>query len=83
MTRNAVAAAKQLPRSHLIGMASETCIHCEGTGTRLVYRAKVVACNCVFRAIFRACLARFSSNPNRIGSIPLHFKNVLLDADYL
>ena len=46
-------------RSNTIGMATETCKYCEGNGTRKVYKATKRPCNCVFRAIFRACLARF------------------------
>ena len=49
----------QWDRSNTIGMATETCKYCEGHGTRVVYKTKASPCNCVFRAIFRACLARF------------------------
>jgi hypothetical protein len=34
------------------------------------------------RPVAFAILARFSRQPNRIRSIPLHFENVLLDADF-
>jgi hypothetical protein len=46
-------------RSDHIALASETCSYCEGKGARVVYRDKIVPCNCAFRAIFRACLARW------------------------
>jgi hypothetical protein len=49
----------QWDRSNTIGMAIETCKYCEGNGTRVVYKTKASPCNCVFRAIFRACLTRF------------------------
>ena len=49
----------QWDRSNTIGMATETCKYCEGNGTRVVYKTKASPCNCVFRAIFRACLTRF------------------------
>jgi hypothetical protein len=49
----------QWDRSNTIGMATETCKYCEGHGTRVVYKTKASPCNCVFRAIFRACLTRF------------------------
>ena len=34
------------------------------------------------RPVAFAIFARFSRQPNRIRSIPLHFENVLLDADF-
>src|ERR1035441_3927799 len=46
-------------RSSMIGMATETCKYCEGHGARVTYKTKSSPCNCVFRAIFRACLARY------------------------
>ena len=49
----------QWDRSNTIGLATETCKYCEGNGTRVVYKTKASPCNCVFRAIFRACLTRF------------------------
>jgi len=49
----------QWDRSNTIGLATETCKYCEGNGTRVVYKTKASPCNCVFRAIFRACLSRF------------------------
>jgi hypothetical protein len=39
--------------------ATETCKYCEGNGTRKVYKSTQRPCNCVYRAIFRACLNRF------------------------
>jgi len=49
----------QWDRSETIGMANGTCKYCSGRGLRLVYKTKASPCNCVFRAIFRACLNRF------------------------
>ena len=49
----------QWDRSNTIGLATEKCKYCEGNGTRVVYKTKASPCNCVFRAIFRACLSRF------------------------
>ena len=46
-------------RSNTIGLANESCTYCEGQGTRAIYKTKEAPCNCVFRAIFRACLNRF------------------------
>ena len=46
-------------RSNTIGLASESCCYCNGDGMRPVYEDKQAPCNCVFRAAFRACYARF------------------------
>ena len=46
-------------RSATLALAAPNCAHCLGTGMRSLKRGKPHACNCVFRAIFRACLARF------------------------
>lgn len=46
-------------RSNAIGLAKTSCTHCHGYGTRLVHKGKEVPCNCVFRAVFRACFNRF------------------------
>jgi len=66
----------QWDRSNTIGMAAETCKHCEGNGTRAVYKTKTHPCNCVFRAIFRACLARFrdcAENGTPFGTVSWEF----------
>ena len=49
----------QWNRSNTIGLASNSCCYCQGVGLRLVYKSHQVPCGCVFRAVFRACLARF------------------------
>jgi hypothetical protein len=46
-------------RSNTIGLANGSCAHCQGHGMRVVYRKNEAPCDCVFRAIFRACLSRF------------------------
>jgi hypothetical protein len=46
-------------RSNTIGLASESCCYCNGNGMRPIYEDKTAPCNCVFRAAFRACYARF------------------------
>src|SRR5438045_3732613 len=46
-------------RSNTIGLANASCSFCHGQGMRLVYLNRQAPCNCVFRAIFRACLQRF------------------------
>lgn len=46
-------------RSNTIGLANESCCYCNGLGMRGIYEDKKAPCNCVFRAAFRACYARF------------------------
>ena len=46
-------------RSETIGLAKTTCTHCHGYGMRLRRNHEEGPCDCVFRAIFRACYARF------------------------
>jgi hypothetical protein len=47
-------------RSETIGLAKEGCVLCHGFGLRSSNRTGLDApCNCVLRAIFRACYARF------------------------
>jgi hypothetical protein len=46
-------------RSETIALAKATCTHCHGYGLRPGRQDREVACNCVYRAIFRACYARF------------------------
>ncbi|MBK9169263.1 MAG: hypothetical protein IPM24_17625 [Bryobacterales bacterium] len=46
-------------RDVTFGLAMPSCVHCGGHGTRNGRRGMEVPCNCVFRAIFRACYERF------------------------
>lgn len=46
-------------RSSTIALAKTTCMHCHGYGMRPGRNNQETPCNCVFRAIFRACYARF------------------------
>ena len=46
-------------RSETLALAVPNCSHCFGTGIRSLKRGQPHACNCVLRAIFRACYARF------------------------
>ncbi len=46
-------------RSETIGLAKESCAHCKGAGQRSIRKGRPTPCNCVLRAIFRACYARF------------------------
>ncbi len=49
----------QWDRSNTIGLAKISCSYCHGYGLRLARRGREVPCQCVFRAIFRACHNRF------------------------
>lgn len=46
-------------RSDTIGLAKTSCTQCHGYGLRTGRTGKEYPCNCVFRAIFRACYLRF------------------------
>jgi hypothetical protein len=46
-------------RSETLALASPTCTHCHGIGLRNMSEEASSPCNCVTRAIFRACFARF------------------------
>jgi len=46
-------------RSEVIGLARPKCSFCKGGGLRGGERRRPSPCNCVTRAIFRACYARF------------------------
>jgi hypothetical protein len=49
----------QWERSNVIGLAKASCSFCHGYGMRPVLRGTEAPCECVFRAIFRACYRRF------------------------
>lgn len=46
-------------RSETIALAKHSCTLCHGIGLRSSWGSSVVPCNCVLRAIFRACYSRF------------------------
>ena len=46
-------------RSETIGLAKEFCVTCKGEGRKPNLKGRETPCNCVLRAIFRACYARF------------------------
>jgi hypothetical protein len=46
-------------RSDTIALAKQSCTQCHGLGLRGLGRVGQNPCNCVLRAIFRACYARF------------------------
>ncbi len=66
----------QWNRSNALGLAKATCFACQGLGIRIIRKDKEVPCNCVFRAVFRACYNRFRScsvSADHIGSVALEF----------
>src|SRR5580692_1092989 len=65
-----------LNQSNAIGLAKASCLLCHGVGVRVIRKDTEVPCNCIFRAIFRACLNRFrycTSSADHIGSVSLEF----------
>jgi len=46
-------------RSETLALAQQSCTYCLGLGLRPGRSGVSTPCNCVFRAIFRACYARF------------------------
>lgn len=46
-------------RSETLALAAEKCTTCQGNGLRQLKGGSTEPCNCVFRAIFRACYNRF------------------------
>ena len=46
-------------RSDTIALAKQSCTQCHGLGLKGTVRSATTPCNCVLRAIFRACYARF------------------------
>jgi hypothetical protein len=42
-----------------IALASAHCVHCRGFGMYTLIKGRERPCDCVFRAIFRACYSRF------------------------
>lgn len=66
----------QWNRSQTIGLAKPACVLCHGYGQRLTTRGKETTCNCVFRAIFRACYNKFrecTQNERHMTSVSLEF----------
>jgi hypothetical protein len=49
----------QWTRSETLALAQQSCTYCYGLGLRPGRSGASTPCNCVFRAIFRACHARF------------------------
>lgn len=64
--------AFQWNRSVSIGLAKSSCSFCHGFGLRSVLREPETPCNCVLRAVFRACYRRF----RECGALGTHINGV-------
>lgn len=56
-------------QSEVLALAMEKCVKCDGFGLRPSRNGKQVACNCVYRSIFRTCHDRFKTSMARKESI--------------
>jgi hypothetical protein len=81
-------------RSETLALAKEFCTHCKGEGQRSIRKGQPTPCNCVLRAIFRACYARFrhcvtkEKFMSKVSLAPCRGKDrkmifVRLDEDYI
>lgn len=63
-------------RSNTLGLAKACCTHCQGHGIRIVRGGREVPCQCVFRAVFRACYNRFRecAAVSHVGAVTLDFR---------
>lgn len=88
----------QWTRSETLALAQQSCTFCYGLGLRPGRGGVSTPCNCVFRAIFRACYARFrqcatkekyisraslESNPGRQRKSVWGMKNEEFMADFV
>lgn len=84
-------------RSETLALAQQSCTFCHGLGLRPGRAGASAPCNCVFRAIFRACYARFrkcaskekyisrvslEANPGRLRKSTWGLKNEEYIADF-
>ncbi len=63
-------------RSETLALATNSCSTCHGLGLILGKRQKASPCNCVLRAIFRACFRRFrhcATKEKHMTKVTLHF----------
>jgi hypothetical protein len=81
-------------RSETIALAKESCVSCDGQGQSCIRWGRPSPCNCVLRAIFRACYARFrhcvtkEKFMSKVSLVPCHGKDqkmtyARLDEDYI
>lgn len=63
-------------RSETLALAMHSCAHCHGLGLRIGRRGRSSPCNCVLRAIYRACYNRFrycSTKEKYMSKVSLDF----------
>jgi hypothetical protein len=63
-------------RSETLGLAQQTCTQCYGLGLRDSGHGASTPCDCVFRAIFRACYNRFrecANRQHRVSNVSLEY----------
>ena len=65
----------QWNRSNAIGVAKASCSYCHGNGIRFANQEMESPCNCVFRAVFRACFNKFK----QCASLGSHTSSVSLE----
>jgi len=81
-------------RSETIGLAKPLCAVCKGVGQKPSLKERPTPCNCVLRAIFRACYARFrhcvtkEKFMSKVSLVPCRGKDqkqtyARLDEDYM
>jgi hypothetical protein len=66
----------QWDRSSVLGLAKVSCCSCHGYGLRVIHKRKEIPCQCVYRAIFRACFNRFrdcAANAAHASTVSLEF----------
>jgi len=66
----------QWHRSSAIGIAKASCTFCHGNGTRFRRNGAETPCDCVLRAVFRACWSRFRQcalSSGQVGTVRLEF----------
>src|ERR1700712_1268930 len=67
----------QWTRSETLALAQQNCSACYGLGLRAGRSGGSTPCNCVFRAIFRACHSRF----RQCAMKEKHIRRVSLEAN--
>ncbi len=63
-------------RSETLALAASSCTTCHGLGMLTGKRGRSTPCNCVLRAIFRACYARFqhcATKEKRLSRVSFEF----------
>ena len=62
-------------RPNTIGLSQVSCTRCQGLGMRLTHGGRDIPCECVYRAIFRACLKGFRESFTDVGVVNWEFNS--------